>query len=171
MQNSKTVEREQKWNADRYAEHGRFVADLADQEVVLAGVRRALKPGGRFVTEMGGHGNIAAIRVALAAVLQAHGDRELKENHFFTPAEYRAVLERHGFVVERIELIPRPTPLTTGMRAWLETFRAGLFARLPAEKRELVLQETVALLEPVLRDAAGNWTADYVRLRFRAVVG
>jgi hypothetical protein len=100
---------------------------------------------------------------------RAYGEPEIEESYYFTPAEYGALLERHGFVVERIELIPRPTPLKTGMRAWLETFRAGLLARLPEGKRETVLRETVALLEPVLRDGAGNWTADYVRLRFRAV--
>src|SRR6202521_6126775 len=42
-------------------------------EVVLAGVRRALKPGGRFVAEMGGHNNTAAVLVALSAVLARRG--------------------------------------------------------------------------------------------------
>src|SRR5438105_1265324 len=42
-------------------------------EAVLAGVRRALKPGGRFVAEMGGHNNTAAILVAIAAVLARRG--------------------------------------------------------------------------------------------------
>ena len=41
------------------------------QDDMLAQVRRVLRPGGRFVAEMGGHGNIAAIRVAFAAVLNA----------------------------------------------------------------------------------------------------
>src|SRR5258708_7682793 len=40
------------------------------QDAVLAGVRRALKPGGRFAAEMGGPGNMAAIRVALQATLR-----------------------------------------------------------------------------------------------------
>ena len=39
---------------------------------MLSEVRRVLGPGGRFVAEMGGHGNIAAIRVAFAAVLTRH---------------------------------------------------------------------------------------------------
>jgi hypothetical protein len=34
--------------------------------------------------------------------------------------------------------------------------------------RETVVEEAIALLEPVLRDEDGNWTADYVRLRFIA---
>ncbi len=42
-------------------------------EAVLAGVHRALKPGGRFVGEMGGHNNTAAIMVAISAVLARRG--------------------------------------------------------------------------------------------------
>ena len=42
---------------------------MSDHDALLQGVHRALKPGGRFVAECGGHGNIAAIRVALLAVL------------------------------------------------------------------------------------------------------
>ena len=42
-------------------------------DVVLAGIRRALKPRGRFVGEMGGHSNTAAIIVALRAVLGRRG--------------------------------------------------------------------------------------------------
>jgi SAM-dependent methyltransferase len=40
---------------------------------VIAGVRRALRPGGRFVGEFGGHTNVAAIIVALIAVLDRRG--------------------------------------------------------------------------------------------------
>jgi SAM-dependent methyltransferase len=46
---------------------------MSDHDAVLAGVYQALKPGGRFVAECGGQGNIAAIRVALLAVLTARG--------------------------------------------------------------------------------------------------
>jgi trans-aconitate methyltransferase len=144
---------------------------MRDQSAVLEGVRRALKPGGRFVAEFGGHGNIAAIRVALLVVLGRRGmaPERIENNFFFTPAEYRAMLEGHGFRVEQIALIPRPTSLPSGMRRWLETFRQGLLAELPADERAQVLDETVDLLRPALCDSEGNWTADYVRLRFRAV--
>src|SRR5690606_32972475 len=33
---------------------------MPDHDAVLAGVVRALRPGGRFVGEFGGHGNVAA---------------------------------------------------------------------------------------------------------------
>jgi trans-aconitate methyltransferase len=141
------------------------------QDEMMAEVRRVLKHGGRFVAEMGGHGNIAAIRVALMAVLERHGygDREDGVNYYPTPDGYRAQLERHGFTVERIELIPRPTPLGEGgMAGWLNTFRRGVLDGLPAELREIVVHETCALLKPALKDEDGKWVADYVRLRFVA---
>jgi len=146
---------------------------VRDQDAMLACVKRALKPGGRFVAEMGGHGNIASIQVALAAVLARHGlSREFSAeqmNYFPTAAAYRARLERHGFLVEQIQLIPRPTPLAaSGMEGWLTTFRRGVLEAVPEALRQVVIAETVALLEPVLRDEQGNWTADYVRLRFIA---
>ncbi len=143
-----------------------------DQDAMLAGVKRALKPGGRFVAEMGGHGNIAAIQVALAVVVERHGFAHAfnaeQRNYFPTPESYRARLERHGFYVREIQLIPRPTPLPAGMGAWIRTFRRGVLEAIPESERETIVNETVALLEPALCDEAGNWTGDYVRLRFIA---
>ena len=143
---------------------------VRDQDAMLAGVHRALKPGGRFVAEMGGHGNVAAILVALQAVLEKHGFGGLEDgvNYYPTPGSYRARLERHGFTVQEIQLIPRPTPLPAGMAAWLTTFRSGVLASLPEALRSTVVEETVALLAPALCDELGNWTGDYVRLRFIA---
>ena len=142
----------------------------ASHPAVLAGVYRALKPGGRFVAEMGGQANIAAIRTALTAVFAPHGiDTESAAASFYpAPTVYRRMLEAAGFTVTSIQLIPRPTPLPTGMRAWLETFRNGILDRLSPDDRAKALNDTVALLEPILRDGDGNWSADYVRLRFVA---
>ncbi len=144
---------------------------VRDQDAMLAEVRRVLKSGGRFVAEMGGHGNIAAIRVTMMAVLAGHGfdGREDNVNYYPTPDAYTRRLERHGFAVERMALIPRPTPLAeSGMTGWIRTFRRGVLDTLPEPMRATVIEEAVALLEPVLRDEDGNWTADYVRLRFIA---
>ena len=142
------------------------------QDAMMAEVHRVLKPGGRFVAEMGGHGNIAAIRVALMAALARHGlaDREDGVNYYPTAEAYSRRLERHGFRVERIALIPRPTPLgESGMTGWLRTFRKGVLDTLPANVRETVVEETSELLTTALRDEEGNWVADYVRLRFVAI--
>jgi SAM-dependent methyltransferase len=141
------------------------------QDEMMAEVRRVLKPGARFVAEMGGHGNIAAIRVGLIATLARHGlgDREDGVNYYPTPSGYRRRLEGHGFAVDRIDLIPRPTPLTeSGMEGWLRTFRRGVIESLPASMRDIVIAGCCDLLAPALRDEEGNWVADYVRLRFIA---
>lgn len=144
------------------------------QDEMLAEVRRVLKPGGRFVAEMGGHGNIAAIRVALIAALERHGfgDAEDGVNYYPSPQAYTRRLQQHRFTVERMALIPRPTPLLeTGMAGWLRTFRAGVLDTVPEELRDRVVDECCALLAQALRDEDGNWTADYVRLRFIARKG
>lgn len=144
---------------------------VGDHDAMMDEVHRVLQPGGRFVAEMGGHGNIAAISVALRSVLErfGFGERENQVNYFPTPTVYRRRLERHGFSVERIELIPRPTPLPAdGMAGWLRTFRRGVLDGLPESLRATVVDETCALLAPALRDEDWNWVADYVRLRFLA---
>jgi trans-aconitate methyltransferase len=146
---------------------------VRDQDAMMAQVHRVLKPGGRFVAEMGGHGNIAAMQVAFMAVLARHGHagREDGVNYYPTPRAYTSRLERHGFHVQQIALIPRPTPLAaSGMQGWLRTFRSGVLQGLPETLRDTVVEETAELLAPVLRDEEGNWTGDYVRLRFVATV-
>jgi SAM-dependent methyltransferase len=139
-------------------------------EKVLAGVARALKPGGRFVVEFGGHGNVAAIITALrSAALVFDGDPGLAHPWYFpTAREYEALLAKAGFRCERIELKPRPTPLPTGIEGWLMTFRKPFFDRFDGAKREAALDYAVDLLRPSLCDNAGAWTADYVRLRVAA---
>jgi len=139
-------------------------------EDAVKGIAKALKRGGRFVAEFGGHGNIAAFVTALRAVAKRRGlDPALAAGWFYpTPDEYRALLERHGLTVERILLAPRPTPLPTGLRGWLLTFRKPYFEAMPKAERNEVFAELEDLLAPALRDRAGNWTADYVRLRVRA---
>ena len=68
-------------------------------------------------------------------------------------------------------MIPRPTPLAEGgMAEWIKTFRRGVIETLPESEREIVVRETVELLAPALQDEEGNWTADYVRLRFIATL-
>ena len=142
---------------------------MADPGAVLAGVRRALREGGRFAGELGGFGNVAAIVTALGAVLRRRGiaREDIPGWYFPTPAAFAALLESTGFAVQELALIPRPTPLPTGMSGWLVTFGARFFALLPEAERDAARAEAVELLHPALF-ADGAWTADYVRLRFAA---
>lgn len=144
---------------------------MRDADAVIAGVWRALVPGGRFVGEMGGAGNVARIAAALVAALDGRGlDGGAAIPWYFpTPEAYQAKLERQGFAVRSIELFPRPTPLPGDMSAWLVTFAESFTRLLPAHERPAYLAEVVEALRPSLCDSQGCWTADYVRLRFAAV--
>ncbi len=145
---------------------------VRDHDAMLGQVHRVLRRGGRLVAEMGGHGNLAAVRVALTAVLKRHGlsGHEECDTYFPTAEEYARRLREHRFRVERIALIPRPTPLgESGMAGWIKTFRRGVLECLPEPLRESIVAETTELLAPALRDDEGNWTTDYMRLRFAAI--
>lgn len=143
---------------------------MRDPDAVIAGVWRALAPGGRFVGEMGGAGNVALITAALVEALKRRGfDGAAAVPWYFPSAEvYRGKLEARGFAVDTIALFPRPTPLPGAMADWLETFAESFLVQIPAEERPAFLAEVSAALEPDLRDAEGAWSADYVRLRFQA---
>ena len=142
-----------------------------DIDAVAACVTRHLKPGARFVGEFGGFGNVAAVVTAMRAAIQLEGAEDRGFSWYYpTPNEFRAVLVRHGFEVERTELIPRPTHAPTGMLGWLNTFGLPFVTHLDHEFQRRIIARAVELLAGSLRDRDGNWTVDYVRLRFHAVL-
>jgi SAM-dependent methyltransferase len=143
---------------------------MRQPEAVLAGVWRALEPGGRFVGEMGGAGNIALVLEALAAVLARRGLAFEPINPWYFPDEdeYRGKLEQAGFVVTSIERFPRPTPLPGDVGDWLETFAGSFLGIFPDGERAQVIDEVRELLRPRQLNGDGVWVLDYVRLRFAA---
>lgn len=143
---------------------------MLDPGAVAKGVFAALKPGGRFVGEMGGHGNIATLRGALHAEL---GERGYSmpggdPQWYATPEEFVSVYEEAGFTTISATLIPRPTPLPAGVTGWLRTFRTGFLdtAGVPDAEQNDVAQAVERRLETAFRQPDGTWLADYVRLRF-----
>ena len=144
---------------------------MLDADAVVSGVVKALRPGGRFVVEMGGFGNIAAVLTALSASMEKHGYPGTSPRQFYpTVQQYDRIATAGGLIDFAGELILRPTPLDSGMASWLRTFRQGFLDHhgVPPERQELVIADTVELLRPALCDVDGNWFADYVRLRFTA---
>jgi SAM-dependent methyltransferase len=137
---------------------------------VIAGVERALKPHGRFVSEFGGHGCVAKIKKALVAALDRRGINGDAASPWFFPTveEYSRHLTNGGFVINYIALIPRPTPLPGDITGWLETFAESFTSTLLPDQRSSYIAEVQEALRPELCDAEGKWTADYIRLRFAA---
>jgi SAM-dependent methyltransferase len=143
---------------------------VKDAAGAIAAVHRALRPGGRFVAELGGAGCVAAIRAAIGEALARRGlDAAALDPWFFPTAEaYGALLAAGGFHVETLSLFPRPTPLPGDVAAWLLTFAQPFLAPLPAGERPAAAAEIGEALRPKLFDPVAGWSADYVRLRFAA---
>jgi hypothetical protein len=106
------------------------------------------------------------LRVAIAD--RGYDPQTLDPWYFPSPAAYQTQLEASGFQVHQIILIPRPTPLPTGVRGWLETFANPFTQVLPEDQRSDFLDAVIETVKPTLYDPSGEWTADYVRLRFEA---
>jgi trans-aconitate methyltransferase len=143
---------------------------MKDADRVIANVAKALRPGGRFVAEMGGHGCVKTILCALIEELNLRGHDGEAANPWYFPTveDYGARLAAGGFEIRYIALIPRPTPLPGDVMGWLETFSGCFTAVLPQEERHDYLECVRKRIMPSLCDADGHWTADYVRLRFEA---
>ncbi len=144
---------------------------MTDPDAVLTGVRRALRPGGRFVGEFGGAGNVQAVIDAMAATFAAHPEFGVLRLPWYFPTAraYRERLEAAGFHVTTIGLHPRPTPLPGDLAAWLAIFADAITAHLDVEQRAAFAAETMAHAASQLHDQSTGWQVDYVRLRFAAV--
>jgi trans-aconitate methyltransferase len=134
---------------------------------VLGCVSDALRPGGRFVAEMGATGNVATVTAAVDAACREAGLPPRNWPWFFpSPAQYAAMLEDAGLEIRELDFRDRPTQLSgeSGFTEWLAMFAGEALADVP----QSVLDRAAEIARPALwRD--GSWWADYRRLRFRAV--
>jgi len=141
---------------------------MKDHNAVLRGVWRAMKPGGRFVGEFGGQGNVRKIVNAINSAL-ARRDIAIDGPWNFPAAdEFQCQLEAAGFTVKYIELFPRPTPLPADLATWLRMFAQNFLAAVPEDDQPAFIDEVSGELRHTLCDKQGNWTIDHVRLRFSA---
>lgn len=143
---------------------------MKQPEAVVAGVANSLKQAGRFIGEFGGKGNVAKIRSALHAGLRRHAIDPMPIDPWYypSPEEYSELLSKAGFIVDYIDLIPRPTKLPGDILDWLEIFAQPFTQALAEPQRISFLKEVKNELATCLRDGDGKWTADYVRVRFKA---
>ncbi|OQE11962.1 hypothetical protein PENFLA_c067G09611 [Penicillium flavigenum] len=141
----------------------------------LRAIYGCLKPGGTYVFEMGGHGNVSEVKTALVYAMVQQGipiEQARKTSPWFFPSDtwMRNALEEIGFKVENVELEYRPTKLTTdakgGLEGWVRLMGAQFLDVLPEEKRDGVVQQICDVLQDVVtRVEDGSQWLGYVRLR------
>ncbi|MGA2301498.1 MAG: methyltransferase domain-containing protein [Candidatus Acidiferrum sp.] len=145
---------------------------IKEPERVIRGIVKVLKPGGRFVAEFGGKGNVAALLAAAECAWKKLRPETPFDSPWFYPSagEYASLLERRGLEVTYALLFDRPTPLEDGergLRTWLEMFGGSIAGKLPVEERERLVKEIERQARGKLfRD--GQWVMDYRRLRIVA---
>ncbi len=140
---------------------------------VIDGVWKSLKPGGRFVVEFGGKGNINLIQTALKQAIcneTSAVEEVLNPNYFPSIAEYGSLLEKQGFELTFANLFSRPTPLDgeEGIVNWLKMFRNSALATFSQAAQARILSNVQEQLRPFLYKN-GTWFADYRRLRIVAI--
>ncbi|MBW4627020.1 MAG: class I SAM-dependent methyltransferase [Brasilonema octagenarum HA4186-MV1] len=147
---------------------------IKEAEEVVVGINRALKPGGRFVAEFGGKGNVNTIVSAIYNALQKAGystDTALNPWYFPSIGEYGSLLEKHGFELTYATLFERLTPLEDGeqgLQNWLKMFANSFFNGLSTDAHI----NTIIDIENQLRPSFyknNTWSADYKRIRVIAV--
>jgi trans-aconitate methyltransferase len=142
---------------------------IKEPERVITGIARALRPGGRFVAEFGGKGNVSELMAAIERAWLKLGLPGPAPKPWYYPsiAEYAGLLERHGLQVTYASLFERPTPLEDderGLRNWLEMFGGAFLEKLSPEQRRQAGSTVEQEARPALfRD--GQWVMDYRRLR------
>jgi trans-aconitate methyltransferase len=147
---------------------------ILDANAAIKSVYDSLKPGGRFVAEMGGKGNMGKIVAATQKVLTEHGYTNLagKQQWYFPSlGEYTSKLEAHGFRVTFAAHFDRDTLLQDGRQGvakWLNMFAPVYFEGIAQAEKEQILNEITDILEPDY-NKGGEWYADYKRLRFIAI--
>ncbi|BAY20303.1 type 11 methyltransferase [Calothrix sp. NIES-2100] len=143
-------------------------------EQAIASIHQALKPGGRFVAEFGGKGNVGAIVTALEnaiASMGIHQPQTLNPWYYPSIGEYATLLEQQGFDVIYASLRDRPTPLAdkeAGLANWIEMFAGAFFVGISAEQKTQIIRHVEEQLKPTLYQD-GTWTADYRRIRILAI--
>lgn len=146
----------------------------ADQPKMLDAVFTALKPGGRFVAEMGGKGNVGLMISTLRKILAQYGyPQQSGMEYLFFPSvgEYTSILEKAGFKVSYAALFDRETLLqdqAEGVKKWITMFASDFFIGIKEAHQPEILQKLTQQLQPYYQ-RNGEWYADYKRLRFIAM--
>jgi trans-aconitate 2-methyltransferase len=149
---------------------------IKDHRPVLAGVRRALKPGGRLLFQMGGKGNASEILNVIDGMKRVAPWREWFVDFempygFWGPEEYESWLKEAELAPRRIELIPKTMvqPDREGLAGWIRTTWLPYLERVPDDLKTRFIDEIIDRhLETHPSDVSGAIRIAMVRLEVEA---
>ena len=147
-----------------------------EHEPVLAGIARALKPGGRLLLQMGGRGNVARFVAELEATMASAAWCEHFDNFefpfgFYGPEQYGPWLATVGLEAERLQLIAKDMAHedATALTGWVRTTWLPYTQRVPKARRADFVEDVVArYLDVCPPDADGQTHVQMVRLEVQA---
>ena len=140
---------------------------INDHNALLKNIHKALKPQGLLVCEFGANGNIATIENAFIKVCQRSGYGYTPKFNFPTVEIFGGMLEKNGFVIDKIYDFDRPTVFKDGEQGltnFLKQFFASELAVMPEHIQSLIFDEVAELTKGTLWNGK-EWVADYRRLR------
>ncbi|RUM68440.1 MAG: SAM-dependent methyltransferase [Sulfurospirillum sp.] len=148
---------------------------VSDHRSVVAGLKRALKPGGKILLQFGGYGNAAEILKVMEEHIEAHYADYFKAFMFpysFPHSDiYRRLLEEQGFEEISARLIPKDMvhDSVDAFTGWLRTTWFPYTDALPEEMRENFIEGFVTrYLQKHPLDENGGVHVDMVRLEVAA---
>ena len=149
---------------------------VRDHRPIIAGISRALAPGGRILLQMGGRGMAAEVIRAFTEVARTSAWSRYYEGFestygFHGDDEYRVWLEEAGLEADRVELIPKD--MVHADRAafigWLRTAWHPYTSPVPADRRDELLEQAAdRYLEAHPPDADGRVHVQAIRLEVQA---
>ncbi len=149
---------------------------IHDHTPVLAGIYKALVPGGRILLQMGGRGNADGI-LQMMDLLQARSEWHDFFSNFEFPYnfpdshDYAFLLTQAGFSKQRVELFPKDMVYKdkAGLAGWVRTTWMPYTNRIPKVLRDKFIDDMVMeYLVHVPPDEIGKIHVAMVRLEVEA---
>lgn len=148
---------------------------VQDHRPVLAGIARALKPGGHALLQMGGKGNVQTVRTAVYETFardpwQPYFADYVSSHFFHGDEEYGGWLEEAGLTPSRLSLIPKDMVHTPDeFEGWFRTTWLPYIQRVPEEQREAFIKDCMDVYQKNnALDDAGKYHTPMVRLELYA---
>ena len=140
---------------------------ISDHDALLKNIHKALKPQGLLVCEFGASGNIATIKNAFAKACNSLGYGYEAKFNFPTAEDFGNLLEKNGFIIDRIYDYDRPTVLKDweqGLVNWMKQFFVSELEVMPEQVQIMIFEKVEELARETLWNGE-EWIADYRRLR------